>query len=49
MTTKKTKPKTIEEYIEAAPADTRKKLRQMHDTIRAAAPKAIEELKWGIR
>ena len=48
MISKKTKPKTIEEYIEAAPADTRKKLREMHETIRAAAPRAIEELKWGM-
>jgi len=48
MLPKKTRPKTIEEYIEAAPADTRKKLRQMHECIRAAAPGAIEELKWGM-
>lgn len=48
MVTKKAKPKTIEEYIEAAPAGARKKLRQMHETIRAAAPGAIEGLKWSM-
>src|SRR5258706_960113 len=42
------KPKTIEEYIEAAPAEARKKLRQMHATIRKAAPKAEESLKWSM-
>ncbi len=43
----KLKPTTIEEYIDAAPADVQEKLRQIHKTIRAAAPRAKEELKWG--
>jgi len=46
MATKKAKPKTIEEYIEAAPKETQKKLREMHETILAAAPGATEGLKW---
>jgi uncharacterized protein YdhG (YjbR/CyaY superfamily) len=48
MVLKRTKPKTIEEYIEAAPVETRKKLYQMHECIRAAAPQAIEGLKWSM-
>jgi len=40
------KPKTIEEYIYAAPAEVQEKLWQMHDTIRKAAPGATEDLKW---
>lgn len=48
MLSKKAKPKTIEEYIKAAPMDTRKKLRQLHECIRTAAPAASEGLKWGM-
>ena len=40
------KPTTIEEYIEAAPAATHAKLKQLHETIRKAAPGAKESLKW---
>lgn len=46
MTVKKIKPTTIEEYIEAAPAETQDKLRQLHERIKAAAPGAAEALKW---
>ena len=42
------KPKTIDEYIEGAPAATHKKLRQLHATIRKAAPQAKEGLKWSM-
>jgi len=42
------KPKTIEEYIYAAPAEVQEKLWQLHETIRAAAPGAIENLKWSM-
>jgi len=42
------KPKTIEEYIEAAPEETQEKLRELHDTIRQAAPQAKEALKWSM-
>jgi len=40
------KQKTIEEYINSAPADVQEKLWQLHECIRAAAPAAKEELKW---
>lgn len=42
------KPKSIAEYIEAAPAGAREKLHKMHACIRAAAPGATEGLKWGM-
>ena len=48
MTPKKTRPKTITEYIQAAPKDAQKKLREMHACIRKAAPGATEGLKWGM-
>ncbi len=43
-----TKPKTVSEYIAAAPAGARKKLREMRACIRKAAPGATEGLKWGM-
>lgn len=42
------KPKTVTQYINAAPADARKPLREMRACIRKAAPGAIEGLKWGM-
>ncbi|MDP4265278.1 MAG: DUF1801 domain-containing protein [Bacteroidota bacterium] len=48
MIPKKIKPASIEEYIEAAPAETQEKLRQMHECILAAAPDAKESLKWSM-
>jgi uncharacterized protein YdhG (YjbR/CyaY superfamily) len=42
------KPKTIIEYISAAPAETREKLYEMYACIREAAPGATEGLKWGM-
>ncbi|MEP7317169.1 MAG: DUF1801 domain-containing protein [Panacibacter sp.] len=48
MLSKNVKPKTIEEYIEAAPEAVQGKLRQMHECIRAAAPGAAEALKWSM-
>jgi uncharacterized protein YdhG (YjbR/CyaY superfamily) len=44
----KAKPRNITEYINAAPKEARKKLREMRDCIRAAAPGAEEGLKWGM-
>ena len=41
------KPKTIAQYIAAAPAEARPKLRELLDLLRKAAPKAEEGLKWG--
>jgi uncharacterized protein YdhG (YjbR/CyaY superfamily) len=48
MISTKTRPKTIDEYIQAAPKEAQKKLREMHACIRAAAPRAKEGLKWGM-
>ena len=45
---KKARPKNITEYINAAPKEARKKLREMRACIRAAAPGAKESLKWGM-
>ena len=42
------KPKSITEYINAAPKGARKKLREMRACIRKAAPGAEESLKWGM-
>ena len=42
----KIKPTTIEEYIDAAPPELQKRLWQLHETIRTAAPGATESLKW---
>jgi len=42
------KPTTIEEYIEAAPEEAQAKLKQLHQTIRRAAPGAKESLKWSM-
>ena len=48
MTLKKARPKTITQYINAAPKEARKKLREMRATIRSSAPGAKEGLKWGM-
>jgi uncharacterized protein YdhG (YjbR/CyaY superfamily) len=48
MPTKKVRPTSIAEYIDAAPKDTQKKLRDLYACIRKAAPGAKEELKWGM-
>ncbi len=48
MTSKKARPESITEYINAAPKEARKKLREMRECIRAAAPGATESLKWGM-
>src|SRR5712664_531164 len=48
MTPKKAPPKNITEYINAAPKEAQKKLREMLACIRAAAPGAEESLKWGM-
>jgi len=45
---KTTPPKTMTEYINAAPKEAQKKLREMRDCIREAAPGAEEGLKWGM-
>jgi uncharacterized protein YdhG (YjbR/CyaY superfamily) len=48
MTPSKARPKTITEYILAAPKEAQKKLREMRACIRKAAPGAKEGLKWGM-
>jgi len=48
MTPPKARPKSIAEYINAAPEEARKKLREMRSCIRKAAPGAKESLKWGM-
>jgi uncharacterized protein YdhG (YjbR/CyaY superfamily) len=48
MISTKTRPKTIDEYIQAAPKEAQEKLREMRACIRAAAPGAEEGLKWGM-
>ncbi len=40
------KPKTVPEYIASAPKEARTRLKQMRQIIRAAAPGAVENLKW---
>jgi uncharacterized protein YdhG (YjbR/CyaY superfamily) len=43
----KTKPTTVSQYIEAAPAEAQKKLREIRTILKKVAPKAKEILKWG--
>jgi len=42
------KPKTIEEYIYAAPAEVQGRLWKLHESIRTAAAGAVEGLKWSM-
>jgi uncharacterized protein YdhG (YjbR/CyaY superfamily) len=41
-------PKTVNEYIGGFPTDVRKRLREVRQTIRKAAPKAKETIKYQI-
>ena len=41
-------PKTVDEYLAAAPSDKRAALTKLRKAIKAAAPKAIESLSYGI-
>ena len=45
---KSARPKTISEYINAAPKESRQKLREMRRCIRKVAPGATETLKYGM-
>ncbi len=47
MKLKGPRPKTVAEYISAAPKPLRARLRAMRALVRAAAPGAVESLKWG--
>ena len=42
------KPRNVTEYINTAPKEARKKLREMRACLRRAAPGAKESLKWGM-
>jgi uncharacterized protein YdhG (YjbR/CyaY superfamily) len=48
MASIRARPKTMDEYIQAAPQEARAKLREMRSCIRKAAPGATESLKWGM-
>jgi uncharacterized protein YdhG (YjbR/CyaY superfamily) len=48
MIPKTARPQTVTEYINDAPKEARKKLREMRACIRKAAPGAKEGLKWGM-
>jgi len=48
MTVKKVRPASITAYIQTAPREARKKLKEMRACIRKAAPGATEGLKWGM-
>lgn len=47
MTSRKARPKSITEYINAAPKEAQKKLREMRECICAAAPWARGKLEVG--
>lgn len=42
-----TKPKTVDEYIEAAPKEAQAKLREIRAILKEVAPAAKETIKWG--
>jgi uncharacterized protein YdhG (YjbR/CyaY superfamily) len=48
MSAKKARPTSISEYIQGAPKEARKKLKEMLACIRKAARGATEGLKWGM-
>jgi uncharacterized protein YdhG (YjbR/CyaY superfamily) len=48
MISTKNQRESITEFIQSAPKETQKKLRELRATIRASAPGAKENLKWGM-
>jgi uncharacterized protein YdhG (YjbR/CyaY superfamily) len=48
MTQRKDRPKTIAEYIKAAPESAQPRLHEMLACLRKAAPGAKEGIKWGV-
>ena len=42
------KPRTVEEYVDAAPKEAQATLRELRELLRKVAPKATEGLKWGL-
>jgi len=43
----KTKPTTIADYIDSAPKEAQKRLRELHAILKKAAPGSTEGIKWG--
>jgi len=43
----KSKPATVDEYIDAAPEAAQEKLRELRSILKEIAPDATEALKWG--
>jgi uncharacterized protein YdhG (YjbR/CyaY superfamily) len=43
----RTKPTTVDEYIQAAPVEAQSKLLEIRDILTKVAPRAKETLKWG--
>jgi uncharacterized protein YdhG (YjbR/CyaY superfamily) len=41
------KPKTVDEYIDAAPQEAQEKLHEIRAILKKIAPGAVETLKWG--
>jgi uncharacterized protein YdhG (YjbR/CyaY superfamily) len=48
MISKPKKPTSVAEYIQSASKEAQKKLKEVRQAIRAAAPDAEESLKWGM-
>ena len=48
MGVRKPKPGTVDEYIHGAPEHARKKLREIRSILKSVAPKAKEDIKWGV-
>jgi uncharacterized protein YdhG (YjbR/CyaY superfamily) len=47
-TAKTVTPKSVDDYLAAAPKDKRTTLRQLRTTIRTAAPRAVESISYGM-
>ena len=41
------KPKTVDDYINAAPVEAQEKLMEIRSILKQVAPKATEAIKWG--
>ena len=44
----KIKPKSVDEYIQAAPEEAQEKLKEIREILKKIAPDAKESLKWGV-
>jgi uncharacterized protein YdhG (YjbR/CyaY superfamily) len=42
------KPETVDQYIALYPPEIRERLTRIRETIRKAAPKAIEKISWSM-